>query len=311
VTPDRNADMNQKKITGDKAASIPKPPWLKRRLPSAGQSAMVSASIRNHFLHTVCEEARCPNQMECYGQGTATFLLLGPGCTRRCTFCAVDKSTLRPPDDKEPQRTAEVVSLLELKYCVLTMVTRDDIPDGGAGHIAKTIEALRKKCGKIRIEVLISDLGGNRNSLERLLTEGPDVLNHNVETVPRLYPKVRPQADYHRSLELLSRAATFMPHPVIKSGVMLGLGETKDELHRVMDDLRKAGCHILTLGQYLAPSKKHHPVIRYVHPDEFEEYREDALKRGFYGVASGPFVRSSYRADQLFFHAKERLFETS
>lgn len=284
---------------------IPKPPWLKRRLPGAGQSTTVAACVRNHFLHTVCEEARCPNQMECYGRGTATFLLLGPACTRRCTFCAVDKSAVQPPDDQEPRRAAEAVSLLGLTYCVLTMVTRDDLPDGGAGHVAESIEAVREKGRNIAIEALISDLGGNPDSLERVLAAGPDVLNHNIETVPRLYTEVRPQADYQRSLRLLSAAAESIPAPVIKSGLMLGLGETRDEVLRVMDDLLWAGCHALTLGQYLAPSGRHHPVVRYVQPDEFEKYREDALNRGFYGVASGPFVRSSYQADRLYLHAKK------
>lgn len=282
-----------------------KPPWLKRRLPAAGQGARVSACIRDHFLHTVCEEAHCPNQMECYGRGTATFLLLGPACTRSCTFCAVDRSAVHSPDVQEPRRIAEAVSRLGISFSVLTMVTRDDLPDGGAGHVAATIAAVREKGRDIGIEALISDLDGNRQGLERVLAAGPDVLNHNVETVPRLYPRVRPQADYSRSLELLSRAADFVPPLVIKSGLMLGLGETRGEVHMVMDGLLGAGCRVLTLGQYLAPSKKHHPVIRYVHPHEFEEYREEALKRGFHGVASGPFVRSSYRAERLYLQAKE------
>ena len=299
--------MDEKFQGANKPVSIPKPPWLRRRLPPAGLSAEVAETIKNMELHTVCREAHCPNQMECYGRGTATFLLLGPGCTRRCTFCAVDKSGVHPPDDEEPRRIAEVVSQLKLKYCVLTMVTRDDIPDGGAGHIAAAIEALKDTRQNIRIEVLISDLGGNRKGLDRVLAATPDVLNHNVETVPRLYPEVRPQADYVRSLEVLSGAARHKPPLVIKSGLMLGLGETRQELLMVMDDLRKADCHLLTLGQYLAPSKKHHPVIRYVPPAEFEEYKEEAMNRGFYGVASAPYVRSSYKAEQLFSIAKERM----
>ncbi len=284
-----------------------KPSWLKRRLPPAGKGAEVISSIRSRYLHTVCEEAHCPNQMECFGRGTATFLLLGPGCTRRCTFCAVEKTDVHPPDEGEPARTAEAVSQLGLRFCVLTMVTRDDIQDGGAGHVARTIEVIREKYKDTGIEVLISDLGANWKALERVLAVQPDVLNHNVETVPRLYSQVRPRAGYRRSLELLSRAAKYIPPIVIKSGIMLGLGETRDEVLWVMDDLRNAGCHLLTIGQYLAPSKKHHPVIRYVHPDEFEAFGVEAKKRGFYGVASGPYVRSSYQADRLFLSARERL----
>ncbi len=290
--------MDEKRITQ-------KPPWLTRRLSAAGQGASVAASIKNHYLHTVCEEAHCPNQMECYGRGTATFLLLGPGCTRHCTFCAVDKTGVMPPDTGEPERTAEVVSILGLNYCVLTMVTRDDLPDGGAGHVSRTIEIIKRGCQDVVVEVLISDLAGNWSALKRVLAIRPDVLNHNVETVPRLYPQVRPKAVYRRSIELLSRAAGYMPPLVIKSGMMLGLGETREEILGVMDDLRAAGCHLLTLGQYLAPSKRHHPVIRYIPPDEFEEYKEEAIRRGFLGVASGPYVRSSYQADQLYERAVE------
>jgi lipoic acid synthetase len=269
------------------------------------------AIIKNGSLHTVCQEAHCPNQMECYSRGTATFLLLGPGCTRRCTFCTVDKSAIHPPDEGEPSRTAVAVARLKLNYCVLTMVTRDDLHDGGAGHIARSVLAIHEKCVGVRVEVLISDLGGDWDALETVLATGPQVLNHNVETVPRLYATVRPQAHYSRSLHLLSRASESAPSVVTKSGLMLGLGETKDELLRVMDDLREAGCHLLTLGQYLAPSATHHPVIRYVPPEEFEEFRQEALGRGFYGAASSPYVRSSYQADQLYRLARDRLSQMS
>lgn len=287
--------------------SPPKPSWLRRRLPPAGHSATVIAAIKDRSLHTVCEEAHCPNQMECYGCGTATFLLLGPGCTRRCTFCTVDKSTVRAPDPDEPARTAEAVAQLKLNFCVLTMVTRDDLPDGGARHVARTINALRAACPDVGVEVLISDLGGDPEALEEVVAARPDVLNHNLETVPRLYGRVRPQADYRRSLELIARASENRQYTVSKSGLMLGLGETRDELLRTMDDLREAGCHLLTLGQYLAPSKEHHPIIRYIPPEEFSEYEAEALARGFYGVASAPFVRSSYQADRLYRAARERL----
>ena len=287
--------------------SGPKPSWLKRRIPASGRNATVVAAIKGRGLHTVCEEAHCPNQPECFSRGTATFLLLGPGCTRRCTFCAVDKSHIHPLDPGEPLRTAEAVAQMELKFCVVTMVTRDDLPDGGAIHVAQTVEAIRKECPGIGIEVLISDLAGNWEALETILAARPEVLNHNLETIPKLYPKVRPQADYRRSLELLARASAHVPPMVTKSGLMLGLGEKKEEVHQAMDDLLEAGCHLLTLGQYLAPSDKHHPVFRYVPPEEFADYEAEALARGFYGAASAPLVRSSYQAAQLYHTARNHL----
>lgn len=289
------------------AISRPKPAWLRRRLPPPGRSAIVMAAIKNRGLQTVCEEAHCPNQLECFGSGTATFLLLGPSCTRRCTFCAVDKAPVHKPDPGEPARTAEAVAQMELKFCVMTMVTRDDLSDGGAQHIARTIEIIHYKCPGVGVEVLISDLGGNWRALEMVLDAKPEVLNHNLETVPRLYPQVRPQADYQRSLHLLSLAHAHMPPLVTKSGLMLGLGETKDEVLTVMNDLREAGGHVITLGQYLAPSERHHPVVRYVPPEEFAEYDAEALARGFCGTASAPLVRSSYRAEELYRTASNQL----
>ena len=287
--------------------SGPKPSWLRRRIPASGRNATVVAAIKGRGLHTVCEEAHCPNQMECFSRGTATFLLLGPSCTRRCTFCAVDKSRIHPVDPGEPLRTAKAVAQMELNFCVATMVTRDDLLDGGAVHIARTIEAIRKESPDIGIEVLISDLSGNREALETVLAARPEVLNHNLETVPRLYPTVRPQANYQRSLSLLTQASAHVPPMVTKSGLMLGLGEKKDEILQAMDDLRKAGCQLLTLGQYLAPSDQHYPIVRYVPPEEFDEYQGEALTRGFSGVASAPLVRSSYQADQLFKTARNKL----
>jgi lipoic acid synthetase len=284
-----------------------KPPWLRRRIPAPGRNATVVAAVKGRGLHTVCEEAHCPNQMECFSRGTATFLLLGPSCTRRCTFCAVDKSSVYPPDTDEPFRTAQAVAQMELSFCVVTMVTRDDLPDGGSGHVIRAIEAIRKECPGIGIEILISDLAGNWDALEKVLIARPEVLNHNLETMPRLYPSVRPQADYRRSLELLARAAAHVPPMVIKSGLMLGLGEKKHEVLQAMDDLRNSGCHLLTLGQYLAPSSKHHPIVRYVPPEEFDEYRREALKRGFLEVASAPLVRSSYKAAHLYNTARKKL----
>ena len=286
------------------APSESKPPWLRRRLPDPGSMPEVLSTIRENRLHTVCGEAHCPNQMECFGRGTATFLLLGPACTRRCTFCAVDKSAVRPPDVNEPDHTARAVARLGLKFCVLTMVTRDDLPDGGAGHLVQTVKALRRHCPGVGLELLISDLNGNRGALKNILDTLPEVLNHNLETVPRLYPAVRPQADYHQSLKLLALAAGHAPAPVTKSGLMLGLGEKREEILEVMDDLREAGCLTLTLGQYLAPSRRHHPVVRYLPPEEFIEYEKEARARGFAGVASAPLVRSSYQAEQLFLSAR-------
>ncbi len=277
----------------------PKPPWLRRRLPAVGQSAGVSELLSRLALHTVCQEAHCPNQMECFGRGTATFLLLGPGCTRQCSFCAVEKNSVTVPDETEPERCALAVARLGLHFCVLTMVTRDDLLDGGAGHVAKTIDAIKKDCPDVGLEVLISDLKGNLTALNTIIQAKPDVLNHNIETVPRLYRTVRPQADYERSLEILSEADASIPRPATKSGLMLGLGETGEEVIRVMDDLRESGCDLLTLGQYLAPSKIHHPVAEYIPPEEFDRLKELALKKGFTDVASGPYVRSSYQAEQL------------
>jgi len=267
----------------------------------------ISTLVADAGLHTVCQEALCPNIMECFTRKTATFLLLGPNCSRKCSFCAIGKDRVQPPNPQEPESIAQAVLDLGLSFAVLTMVTRDDLADGGAEHIARTIKTIRGQCSGVGIEVLISDLGGKRDALETALNERPEVLNHNLETVPRLYPGVRPEADYGRSLELLRQAADYRPSLVTKSGLMLGLGETKEELLQAMDDLREAGCHLLTLGQYLAPSENHHTVIRYVPPEEFAAYGQEALARGFSGVASSPFVRSSYQAGRLYRQAVESI----
>jgi lipoyl synthase len=283
-----------------------KPAWLRRRIPASGLRPTVAAAIKSNRLHTVCEEAHCPNQLECFSRGTATFLLLGSNCTRRCTFCAIGKSRVHPVNPTEPYRTAQAIGEMGLKYSVITMVTRDDLPDGGAEHLVQTVEAIRKACPGVGIELLISDLAGNWEALEKVLKAGPEVLNHNVETVPRLYPQVRPQANYQRSLDVLNRASKYSPPLVTKSGLILGLGETKGEVFKAMDDLRKNGCQLLTLGQYLSPSDRHHPVIRYIPPVEFSEYEKEALARGFSGVASAPLVRSSYRAEELYQAARNK-----
>ena len=283
--------------------SPPKPPWLRKKIPAAGLNAEILATIKEGAMHTVCAEAKCPNQMECFSKGNATFLLLGPNCTRRCRFCAVEKNPVQPPDPAEPLRTARAVARMGVAFCVLTMVTRDDLPDGGAEHIARTIRAIRRECPGVGVEMLISDLAGNRAALKTVLKAGVEVLNHNIETVPRLYPAVRPQADYRRSIDLLAASKELAPQILTKSGIMLGLGETRDEVLQAMDDLIGAGCGLLTLGQYLAPSDRHHPVVRYVTPEEFDAYRVAAKKRGFSGVASAPLVRSSYRAGLLYQNA--------
>ena len=283
--------------------SPPKPPWLRKKIPAAGLNAEILATIKEGAMHTVCAEAKCPNQMECFSKGNATFLLLGPNCTRRCRFCAVEKNPVKPPDPAEPLRTARAVARMGVAFCVLTMVTRDDLPDGGAEHIARTIRAIRRECPGVGVEMLISDLAGNRAALKTVLKAGVEVLNHNIETVPRLYPAVRPQADYRRSIDLLAASKELAPQILTKSGIMLGLGETRDEVLQAMDDLIGAGCGLLTLGQYLAPSDRHHPVVRYVTPEEFDAYQVAAKKRGFSGVASAPLVRSSYRAGLLYQNA--------
>ncbi len=227
-------------------------------------------------------------------------MLLGPSCTRNCTFCAVDKTTVMKPDRDEPNKIAAAINAMAIKYCVLTMVTRDDLSDGGAHHICDCVKAIKKDRPDILVELLISDLAGNRNSLTTVLNAHPEVLNHNIETVERLYPQVRPQAEYSRSLSLIHNTCQIDTSIITKSGLMLGLGESRKEVLKTLNDLFDSGCRILTLGQYLAPSKKHFPVKRYVPPEEFEYYSEEAKNIGFCGVASAPLVRSSYRAEQLY-----------
>jgi lipoic acid synthetase len=256
-------------------------------------------------LHTVCQEAGCPNIWECFSHHTATFLIMGSRCTRNCRFCAVTEGPLEPLDPQEPAKVANVARKMGLKYVVVTSVTRDDLPDGGAEHFAETIKKIRQKIPGVFVEVLIPDFQGNKEALAAVLKAHPDVLNHNIETVPRLYPEVRPQADYQRSLELIQNAHEFDPGLRTKSGLMLGLGEYPDEIRRTLEDMLNAGCRMLTLGQYLQPSKDHLAVKRYIPPTEFDEWRRTALEMGFMEVASGPFVRSSYHARELFQEVKE------
>jgi lipoic acid synthetase len=277
-----------------------KPAWLNRRLPAGEAFNQVRELIEAGRLHTVCQEAKCPNIWECYSHRTATFLIMGGRCTRNCRFCSVSPGLPEPLDPDEPERVAEAVERMGLRYAVVTSVTRDDLPDGGAGHFAATLHEIRRRAPGVQIEVLIPDFQGNPAALDVVLRARPDVLNHNIETVPRLYPRVRPQADYRRSLELLRRAGEIAPGTPTKSGLMLGLGERPEEIRQTLLDLRAAGCRILTLGQYLQPSPEHLPVEAYVPPDDFENWRRDALEMGFSEVASAPFVRSSYHAKESF-----------
>ena len=282
-----------------------KPPWLTRRLPSGPEYEKIRRLMNRGRLHTVCQEAKCPNIWECFSNRTATFLILGDRCTRNCRFCAVAHSPVAPPDPAEPVRVAETVEKLGLAYVVITSVTRDDLPDGGAGHFAKTIREIHRRIPEAVIEVLIPDFKGDAEALRAVLEARPQVLNHNIETVPRLYATVRPGAVYARSLELLERVKTIDASIPTKSGLMLGLGETTAEIRQALQDLLDVECRMLTLGQYLQPSKDHLPVARFVPPAEFEQWQQTAFQMGFSEVASGPFVRSSYHAKELFNAAKE------
>jgi lipoic acid synthetase len=257
--------------------------------------------LRRYRLNTVCEGALCPNQGECFGQGTATFLILGRVCTRNCTFCAIPSEDHPPaPDPQEPERVSLAAAELGLKHVVITSVTRDDLADGGASHFAATVRALKKNSPRVIVEVLIPDFQGSRAALQTVVESNPDMVNHNLETVPRLYPQVRPQAVFSRSIELLNRVKEINPAKITKSGLMLGLGEEKKEVLAALAALREASCDLVTLGQYLRPSGRHHPVIRYVPPEEFEEFRLEGEKMGFKGVFSAPLVRSSFHAAEIF-----------
>lgn len=280
------------------------PPWLKRRLPSDPAVGEVSRMLRDLHLVTVCDGAQCPNRGECYARRTATFMILGDRCTRDCRFCAVPRGAPAPVRDEEADAVAEAAARLDLRHVVITSVTRDDLPDGGAAHFARTVRAVRRRLGSSVVEVLTGDFLGSGPAVETVLDAQPDIFNHNVETVPRLYPAVRPQADYARSLAVLRRAASRAADGEralhTKSGLMVGLGEQPQEVRHLLRDLREVGCEMVTIGQYLAPSDAHVPVRRYVEPAEFEALRREALAMGFAAVAAAPFVRSSYRADELF-----------
>jgi len=275
------------------------PVWLRKRFPASGDVAGTRKLLKDLNLRTVCQGAVCPNQGECFARRTATFMILGDTCTRDCAFCAVPGGIPCQPDGEEPLRVAEAVHRLGLRHVVVTSVTRDDLPDGGAAHFAATIRAIREMVPEAVVEVLTPDFGGCREAVGVVVEAAPAVFNHNLETVPRLYPVVRPGADYRRSLAVLHQVKTEAPGIYTKSGLMVGLGETFAEVEQVMGDLREVGCDIITIGQYLQPSARHLPVTEYVHPQVFDQYRQRAAAMGFLHVAAGPFVRSSYHADDF------------
>ncbi|WP_051822272.1 lipoyl synthase [Desulfonatronum thiodismutans] len=285
------------------SSALRKPPWLRRPLPRDGRFFQLSENLRGLGLATVCRSARCPNIGECFSSGTATFLILGDVCTRSCAFCNITSGRPGPVAGDEPFRVSQAVAAMGLRYAVITSVTRDDLPDGGAEHFARVVRQLKTNIPGLAVEVLIPDFQGSRDALETVLESGVDVLNHNLETVPDLYPRVRPQAGYARSLELLARARDWAKEREqnvhTKSGLMLGLGETREQLRRVFRDLAASGCAILTMGQYLAPSAAHHPVIRYPSPEEFAELATLARAEGIGTVFSAPLVRSSYHASEV------------
>ncbi|GLI57887.1 lipoyl synthase [Propionigenium maris DSM 9537] len=289
-----------KSLEARKDEVLRKPQWLRIKIPNNGGNRRVEKLMDDLSLNTVCREANCPNRAECYSKGTATFMILGRNCTRGCRFCNVRSAEPQCVDEREPARVARAVKEMGLRYVVVTSVTRDDLPDGGASQFRRTIEEIKKINRDVAVEVLIPDFQGSLNSLVDVLEPLPEILNHNIETVPRLYEEVRPEADYERSLELIRRAKEIDGRVKTKSGIMLGLGETREEVVEVFRDLRRNGCDFLTLGQYLAPSKEHLPVREYVTPEDFNWYREKALELGFEGVASDPLVRSSYKAWELY-----------
>jgi lipoyl synthase len=290
--------MQSLPIVARSASSRRLPDWLKRNLPKGNGNFFTQELLRELRLETVCENARCPNRPECYSRRTATFMILGNICTRPCGFCSVPRGTPEALEDDEPERVAEAALRLGLKHVVITSVTRDDLDDGGADHFRRCILAVRARTGAA-VEVLTPDFLGDFQAVDRVLEAKPEVYNHNVETVPRLYRKVRGRAEYRRSLDLLNHVKKRTPHIVTKSGLMLGLGETHEELFEVFADLRSIGCDVLTLGQYLAPTLKHVPVARFVPPEEFDALAVRARTLCFKQVVAGPFVRSSYHADEM------------
>ena len=285
---------------------LPVPDWLKQLVGKnkaalrSTQALRAESSIDMHQLHTVCHAAKCPNRGECFNCGDATFMVLGDRCTRGCRFCAVDRKRPLPPNENEPQQVAHAIKEWNIRYAVLTMPTRDDLPDGGAAHFARVLQAIHALTPDTKTEPLISDLQGSQTALQTILDAQPDVLAHNVETVPNLYSQVRIGADYKRTLAVLENAKKRAPHVLTKTGFMVGLGETQAQITQLFKDLRGVGVDLLTIGQYLAPSVAHYPVQRYPEPAEYDAWKEQALAAGFKAVASGPLVRSSYHAGRLY-----------
>jgi lipoic acid synthetase len=274
------------------------PDWLKKRLPSGPEAAQTRRLVAELRLATVCHSAKCPNIWECYARHVATFMILGDRCTRGCRFCGVARGEAGPPDPDEPRRVAEAVGRLGLRHAVITSVTRDDLPDGGAAHFVATIKAVRAANPAVTVEVLTPDFQDDCEAIRRVVEAGPDVFNHNVETVPRLYPAVRPGADYARSLDVLHTAKALRADMLTKSGLMVGLGEEPGEVEAVLGDLRQAGVDLVTIGQYLQPTREHLPVAEFVRPDVFARYEANATEQGFAAAFCGPFVRSSYKAGE-------------
>ncbi len=295
-------DGMSSKFSQDGEEVLRKPPWLRVTLSESPKYGQVKSLVTKHKLATVCEEAKCPNMSECWSHGTATIMLMGAVCTRACKFCSVDTGNPKGwLDLDEPRKTAESVSIMQLEYVVLTSVDRDDLPDGGAKHYADSIREIKKLCPTTKVEALTPDFSGNEACIDTILESGVDVFAQNVETVERLtYPVRDPRAGYWQTINLLKYVKEKRPDVITKTSLMLGLGETKEEVIQCMDDLHAAGVDVITYGQYLRPTMNHLPVIRYVTPEEFNEYREIGLKKGFLEIASGPMVRSSYRADRIF-----------
>ncbi len=276
-----------------------KPEWIRTKMQGGAATKKVNAMISDLSLNTVCDEASCPNRMECFERGTATFMILGRNCTRNCTFCNVTREKPDQVSDIEPENVAKAVEKLNLKHAVITSVTRDDLEDQGANQFKRVVEEIRKTSPNVSVELLIPDMQGDKKLIDIIIDSEPDILNHNVETVPELYDRVRPMAIFDRSIELLHYVKQAKPKMKTKSGVMLGLGETKEQVIEVLERLREVDCDMLTLGQYLQPSTSHIPVVEYITPEQFDEYKEIALNMGFKRVASAPLVRSSYYAEDL------------
>lgn len=282
------------------------PDWIIDGLKEREKSKDLLVFLKDNGIVTICEEAKCPNIGTCFSKKTATFLIMGSICTRNCNFCAVTSGIPHPLSEDEPTKVAETVKTLGIRHTVITSVTRDDLEDGGANHFVKTIRVVRAVNRDVTVEMLIPDFDGNISSVDKIIKEYPEVINHNIETVKELYNEVRPKADYSRSLKLLLRVNQKSDRIIAKSGMMVGLGETEEQVYKTMDDLLNAGVQILTIGQYLRPTNKHHEIKRFVTPEEFDRYREVGLEKGFIGVASGPFVRSSYKAKEIYHEARSK-----